>query len=100
MYEKIYYPYPATNKRYKYTIITNQGKKISFGASGYEHYTEGHLDPERKQRYLNRHKTKENWNNPNTAGYWSAKYLWSYPTYKEAYQKIRQELISKGYIST
>ena len=34
-YDKIYYPYPATDRIHKYFIITSQGKKVSFGAKGY-----------------------------------------------------------------
>lgn len=96
MYDKIYYPYPATDSIYKYFVITDTGKKLKFGRKGYEHYTEGHLDKKRQSNYLARHKARENWNNPNTAGYWSAKYLWSYPTYREAYAKIKKDLISLG----
>jgi len=98
MNDKIYYPYPSTNKTHKYFIITSSGKKIRFGAKGYEHYTEGHLDKTRKQSYLDRHKAREDWNNPDTKGYWSARFLWEYPTYKEAYQKIKKHLLDGGYI--
>lgn len=91
-----YKPYPSNDNTTKFYIITNQGKKIRFGAKGYEHYTEGHLDVKRRDRYLNRHKKRENWNDPNTSGYWAAKYLWTYPTYKEAYQEIKKELLKKG----
>ena len=55
-YDKTYFPYPSTDTIKKYFIITNQGKKIRFGAKSYDHFTEGHLDEEIKQRYLNRHK--------------------------------------------
>ena len=93
-----YKPYPSNDNTTKFYIITNQGKKIRFGAKGYEHYTEGHLDVKRRDRYLNRHKKRENWNDPNTSGYWAAKYLWLYPTYNEAYKEIKKELRSKGLI--
>lgn len=99
MYDKIYYPYPSTDSTHKYLIITSTGKKLRFGRKGYEHYTEGHLDEERKQRYLDRHKKRENWNDFNSAGAWSAKFLWKYPSYKEAYQKIKKELLKGGYIT-
>jgi hypothetical protein len=98
-YDKIYFPYPSTDKNKKFFIITNQGKKIRFGAKSFEHFTEIHLDEERKQRYLNRHKKREDWEDPNTAGYWSARYLWLYPSYEEAYQKIKEDLLKNGYIT-
>lgn len=98
-YDKIYYPYPATDKTHKYFIITSSGNKVKFGAKDYEHFTEGHLDEERKKRYLDRHIKRENWNDFNSAGAWSAKFLWLYPTYKEAYQKIKKELLKGNYIT-
>ncbi len=94
----IYYPLKSDKPDKKFYIITNSGKRVYFGASNYQHFTEGHLDEARKQRYLKRHKKNENWNNPDTAGYWSAKYLWFYPTYKEAYSEIKKELKSSGYL--
>ena len=97
-YNKIYFPYPSTDTIKKFFIITNQGKKVRFGAKSYDHFTEGHLDEARKQRYLKRHKKREDWEDPNTAGYWSAKFLWLYPTYHEAYKKIKEDLLKKGYI--
>jgi hypothetical protein len=57
------------------------------------------MDEERKIRYLNRHKKREDWEDPNTAGYWSRWFLWEYPTYKEAYAKIKKDLLKKGYIT-
>lgn len=93
-----YYPYKSDKPEKKFFIITNEGKRIYFGDSKYEHYTEGHLDIRRRNRYLNRHKKNENWNNPNSASYWSAKFLWLYPTYKEAYLNIKNELIKKKYL--
>ena len=98
-YNRTYFPYPSTDKIRKFFIITNQGKKIRFGAKAYEHFTEGHLDEARKERYLNRHKKREDWNDPNTAGYWSRWFLWEYPTYHEAYKKIKEDLLKNGYIT-
>ena len=89
---KTYYPYPANDNKHKYYIITNTGKKVYFGAVGYEHYTDGHLDEARRQRYMMRHRKRQNWNNPDTAGYWSFNYLWLYNTKKEAYDNIKKDL--------
>ena len=41
---KKYFPYPSDRPAKKFFIITNDNKKVYFGASGYEHFTEGHLD--------------------------------------------------------
>lgn len=40
---KKYYPYPSDRKAKKFYIITDDNKKIYFGDSRYQHYTEGHL---------------------------------------------------------
>lgn len=50
-----------------------------FGASGYSDYTLHH-DPLRKQRYINRHRKNENWNDYKSAGSLSLYVLWNKPT--------------------
>lgn len=64
----------------KYTIITPK-KTIHFGATGYSDYTK-HRNATRKQKYIDRHKKRENWNKSgiNTAGFWSRWLLWNKPT--------------------
>ena len=95
----LYHPYPANDGKHKYYIITSSSRKVYFGAKGYSDYTI-HKDPKRKQRYIERHKDKENWTKSgiDTAGWWSYKYLWSYPTKEEAYNHIKNELRRWGYI--
>lgn len=91
MYNKIYYPYEATNKRFKFFIITSTGNKIHFGASGYEDFTT-HKDKKRKELYINRHQKRENWGKSgiNTAGFWSRWLLWNKPTLNESYKDIQK----------
>jgi len=50
-------------------------KTVHFGASVYEDYTQ-HGDETRRERYLKRHRTREDWTNPLTAGFWSRWLLW------------------------
>lgn len=96
---KQYYPYPSNDGKHKFYIITNTGSKLYFGAKGYSDYTI-HKDPDRKRRYIERHKDKENWTKSgiNTAGFWCFHYLWSYPTKEEAYNHIKMNLAKWGYI--
>jgi hypothetical protein len=98
MEKKKYFPYVSDRPSKKFYIINNDNKKVYFGQTGYEHYTEGHLDERRKWAYISRHRTSEDWGNPNTAGYWSMWFLWSKKTYEEAYRKIRKDLKEKGYL--
>lgn len=93
---KVYFPYKSDKPEKKFYIITKTGKKIYFGDSKYEHFTMGHLDWARRQRYEDRHKKNENWNDQDSASYWAYRYLWLYPTYIEAYDKIKKDLKSKG----
>jgi Family of unknown function (DUF5754) len=58
---------------------TGRTKTIHFGAAGMSDFTK-HKDPERKQRYINRHKSNENWKDPTTAGSLSRWILWNKPT--------------------
>ncbi len=53
---KKYFPYPSDRPAKKFYIITNDNKKVYFGQTGYEHFTEGHLDERRKWAYISRHR--------------------------------------------
>lgn len=92
-YDKTYYPYPSTDKIHKYFIITSTGKKVRFGAKGYEDFTT-HKDEERKQRYIERHRKREDWTKSgiDTKGWWAKWLLWSEPTVEQAYTKIKAKL--------
>ena len=63
----------------KYSAEFSDGKKVYFGASGYSDYTI-HKDPERKERYIQRHSKNENFNDPQTPGALSRWILWNKPT--------------------
>ena len=89
---KIYYPYTSDKPSKIFFIITNTGKKIYFGAAGYKDFTT-HKDEERKQRYIARHKKNEDWNDINSAGFWSYHYLWHFSTKKQAYENIKKKYI-------
>ncbi len=59
----------------KYAAIFSNGKVVHFGAIGYSDYTI-HKDKERRERYIQRHKYNEDWNDPYTAGSLSRWILW------------------------
>ena len=91
---KKYYPYKSIDKpEKKFYIITNDNKKVYFGAAGYEDFTT-HKDEARKQRYIARHKKNEDWDDINSAAFWSRFYLWEYPTKKQAYENIKKKYIN------
>ena len=81
---------PNSTKKYTVLIIdeiTGRKRTISFGARGYEDFTI-HRDQERRQRYIDRHQAREDWNNPFTAGFWSAHLLWKKPTIEASMKDI------------
>ena len=67
----------------KFDAIINNKKTIPFGQKGASDFTI-HKDKERKNRYINRHKKNENWNNPLTAGFYAKNLLWNEPTLNES----------------
>ena len=81
----------STNKNKKYDVVVD-GKQISFGAAGYDDFRT-HKDPERKERYIARHKKNEDWNKPGikTAGYWSKHLLWNMDTLQKSIDDISKK---------
>lgn len=85
----MYKLYDSTRYDKKFMVLTPQGHKIHFGATGYEDFTIHH-DEDRKNRYIARHQTNEDWDitGVNTAGFWSRWLLWNKPTIKESIYDI------------
>ena len=67
----------------KYDARIDGKRTVSFGAAGMSDFTK-HKDPERKQRYIDRHKSRENWSDPTTAGFYSRWITWNKPTITES----------------
>lgn len=96
-------PFPSKRKGKKFSVYAFDGKKVRlvhFGAKGYSDYTM-HMDPDRKKRYIDRHKSNENWTKTGifTAGFWSRWILWNKPHLKPsiAYTIDRFKLIVKKF---
>lgn len=86
---------PSTNSEKKKMAIFydkdgNKLKTTHFGAAGMSDYTK-HKDPERKQRYLTRHKKRENWNDFTSAGSLSRYILWGEPTLQKSIDKYKHK---------
>jgi len=76
------------DKKMKAVFETDTGrtKTIHFGQASADDFTLTH-DKAQRARYLQRHKDKENWNRPDTAGSLSARILWG--TYTSKAQNIQ-----------
>ena len=82
----------STRKGKKYMVKTKSGKWLHFGSSEMQQYKDStglglythlnHNNKERRKRYLARAKGIKNkkgeltWNNPESANYFSVKFLW------------------------
>lgn len=87
-----YYPYKSDKPDKKFFIITSSGKRVYFGSAIASDYTI-HKDPLRKNRYIQRHQKRENWDDKNTAGFWSRWYLWNLPTKEASYNDIKKRFL-------
>jgi len=90
---------PSTQKDKKFMAIfyDDDGKKkktTHFGAKGMSDFTI-HKDKERKERYLDRHRKRENWNDPMTAGSLSRYLLWNKPTLKASISDYKKRFSLK-----
>ena len=80
---------PSDRKEKKYDAVIGGKKKISFGQKGASDMTQ-HKSEVRKKRYIDRHKARENWNDPKTAGFMSRWLLWNKPTLTESIRNINK----------
>ena len=89
-----YYPYKSDKPEKKYYIITSNGKKIHFGSSDYQDFTQ-HKDETRKNSYIKRHRKNEDWTKSgiDTPGFWSYHYLWEFPSKTQAYENIKKKYL-------
>lgn len=79
----------STRKDKKYMAIFDDGTKTHFGAKGMDDFTIT-KDEDQKQRYLNRHRKNENWNDFKSAGALSRWILWNKPTIKESLKDYKR----------
>ena len=72
-------------------VVDGEHEKIvSFGAEGYEDYTQ-HKDPKRKKLYLERHgRGREHWSKPDTPGSLARWVLWNKPIFRAAVNDFKR----------
>jgi hypothetical protein len=72
-----------------FTQDNGREKTVSFGAKGYSDYTKHH-DEARKERYIERHERRENFNDPMTAGSLSRWILWNKPSLQQSIKDFKK----------
>ena len=73
----------SNKKDKKYDARIDGKKTISFGAKKNGKPMDDYTitkDDEQKKRYIDRHKSRENWNDHNTAGFYAKNLLWNKKT--------------------
>tara|TARA_B100000575_G_C22957974_1_gene553713 strand:- start:234 stop:698 length:465 start_codon:yes stop_codon:yes gene_type:complete len=85
----------STNSEKKLmAIFTNKNKSkkktVHFGANGMSDYTI-HKDKDRMERYLNRHRKRENWEQCDTAGALSRWILWNKPSLQASIKDYKKK---------
>lgn len=79
---------PQKVKKYKIVLYDADKKKVKtihFGAENYENYTD-HKDDRRKANYIQRHKAREDWTVPDTAGSAARWILWHKDTIEASWR--------------
>ena len=81
---------------HKFFATFPDGRIVRFGLKGYSDYTI-HKDKTRMERYLTRHRGRENWGRTGgyTPGFWSRWILWSSPSLTGAVKKTEKVLGKK-----
>ena len=71
--------------KYEVTLKGDGLYQVKFGSKGASDYTK-HKDIERKERYITRHKVREDWTKSGvlTAGFWSRWVLWNKSSFLES----------------
>lgn len=79
----------STRKGKKFVAKFDDGTQTHFGAEGFEDFTTTG-DEDRKQRYLDRHRPNENWNDFRSAGALARWILWNKPTLSASIQDYKR----------
>ena len=84
---------PSTVKTQKkmavFTMNDGTRRTVHFGQAGASDFTKN-KDEERKKNYLDRHRARENWNDPLTKGALSRWILWNLPTLKASIEDFKK----------
>ena len=72
-----------------FSLDNGRTRTTHFGSAGMDDYTKT-KDDKQKSRYLTRHRRRENWNDPLSAGALSRWILWDLPTRRASIQAFKK----------
>ena len=77
----------------RFDAVIDGKKMVPFGSAGISDYTL-HKEPERKERYISRHKKNEDWTKAGikTPGFYAKHVLWNKPTLKGSVDDLNRKL--------
>ena len=83
----------------KFDVVIDNKKIVSFGFKNMSDFTL-HKDPERKARYIARHKSNEDWakSGIKTAGFYAKHVLWNKPTLQASVNDLNHRYKSIRFI--
>ena len=81
----------------KLEAVIDGKKTVPFGQKNASDFTLNR-DPERKARYINRHKKNERWDDPTIAGVYSRWVLWNQPTLQKSVSDLNKKYESDNFI--
>jgi hypothetical protein len=73
----------SNRKGKRFVAIFKNGKQVHFGLEGGSTFID-HKDIEKRKNYIARHRVREDWNNPYSAGALSRWILWEKPNLQDA----------------
>ena len=80
---------PSQRRDKKYKAVIDNTKTVHFGYKGASDFTLNKSE-ERKQLYINRHRKREDWTDPKTAGFYAKNILWNKPTIQGSIKDTNQ----------
>ena len=86
---KLVYIKPSTRLYKKYMALFSDGKVTHFGQFGSSTYLD-HKDDKKKLNYIKRHKTNEDWTNPQLPGTLSKYILWNKTNIDESIKDYKE----------
>ena len=93
--------FPSTTRSKRFTAVFADGRKVSFGQPGATTYADGASEAKRRS-YLARHNpavTREDWENPYSAGSLSRWILWSEPSVIAGLRAYRRRFGFSSFLS-